>query len=143
MYFKIFCCSISLLRVYLASTWDLVIAQKSARLRDQVCWTNARHRSFAALRMTSPRAVILSAAKDLSPTYGHHQIFTASLHASHHFQQLVHRWHNLLTITTDTPDDGIQIATLIIRDSNTGLPKRVQIAEFGARRRIVVLAAEE
>src|SRR5205807_7146700 len=36
----------------------------------QVCWTNVRHRSFAALRMTQPRAVILSAAKDLSPTYG-------------------------------------------------------------------------
>ncbi len=48
----------------------LLITHKSAKLRGQVCWTNARHRSFAALRMTKPRAVILSAAKDLSQTYG-------------------------------------------------------------------------
>src|SRR5437588_13132984 len=93
--------------------------------------------------MPSPRDVILSAAKDLSPTYGHHQIFTSSLHASHPLRQLVHRRHNLLTITTDTPDNSIQIATLIISDSNTGLPKRVQKSKFGARPRIVVLTAEE
>ncbi len=56
----------------------LLITHKPAKLRGQVCWTNARHRSFAALRacpewnegMTKPRAVILSAAKDLSPTSG-------------------------------------------------------------------------
>ena len=68
---------------------------------------------------------------------------TAPLHAPHHLHQLVYRTHNVLTIATDTPNDSIQIATLIIRDSNTGLAKRVQIAKFGARPRIVVLAAEE
>jgi len=33
-------------------------------------WTNARQRSFAALRMTARDVVILSAAKDLWQTYG-------------------------------------------------------------------------
>jgi len=33
-------------------------------------------RSFAALRMTQPPAVILSAAKDLWPTMGNHQMMT-------------------------------------------------------------------
>ncbi|MFL5657279.1 MAG: hypothetical protein ACJ8CB_24230, partial [Ktedonobacteraceae bacterium] len=48
----------------------LVIPHKSEGYVSQVCWKNARHRSFAALRMTQSRAVILSAAKDLSRTYG-------------------------------------------------------------------------
>jgi hypothetical protein len=36
----------------------------------RVCWTNARYRSFAALRMIACGFVILSAAKDLWRTYG-------------------------------------------------------------------------
>src|SRR2546421_6851429 len=50
---------------------QLVITHKSARLRELGLLDEyARHRSFAPLRMTKPRAVILSGAKDLSRTYG-------------------------------------------------------------------------
>jgi hypothetical protein len=48
----------------------LEIYHKSQGYASWVCWTKARERSFAALRMTNPLAVILSAAKDLLHTYG-------------------------------------------------------------------------
>ena len=38
--------------IAIVETDDLVIPHKSARICEQVCWTNA-HRSFAALRMTA------------------------------------------------------------------------------------------
>jgi len=48
----------------------LVITHKSARLRESGLLDECAPRSFAALRMTKPLAVILSAAKDLLWTYG-------------------------------------------------------------------------
>ncbi len=52
-------------RIHRSTCKHLVIPQKSARPREAVGWTKASQRSFAALRMTKPLDVILSAAKDL------------------------------------------------------------------------------
>ena len=48
----------------------LVIPHKSARLRESGPLDECAPRAFAALRMTTPLAVILSAAKDLLWTCG-------------------------------------------------------------------------